>query len=36
MSINFHGAHVTANSSTYNNVVFFFVLDFKIGYYNNY
>ena len=31
-----HGTHVTANDSTNNNVVFFFVLDLKIVYYNNY
>ena len=31
-----HGTHVTANNSTNNNVVFFFVLDLKIVYYNNY
>ena len=31
--LNIHGTHVTAND---NNVVFFFILDLKIVYYNNY
>ena len=31
-----YGTHVTANNSTNNNVVFFFVSDLKIAYYNNY
>ena len=30
-----HGAHVTANISTINNVVFCFVSDSKMIYYNN-
>ena len=34
--LNIHGTNVTANNSTNNNVVFFFVLDLKITYYNNY
>ena len=34
--LNIHGAHVTANNSTNNNVVFFFVSDLKIVYSNNY
>ncbi len=34
-SLNIYGTHVTANDSTNNNVVFFFVLDFKIEYYYN-
>ena len=28
-----HGTRATANNSTYNNAVFFFVSDLKIGYY---
>ena len=32
---NVHGSHVTANNSTNNNVVVFFVSDFKTVYYNN-
>ena len=31
-----HGIHVTANNFTNKYVVFFFVLDLKIVYYNNY
>ena len=34
--LNIHGTHVTAKDSTNNNVVFFFISDFKIIYYNNY
>ena len=34
--LNIHGAHVTANYSTNKNVVFVFVLDLKIVFYNNY
>ena len=34
--LNIHGTYVTANNSTNNNVVFFFVSDLKIVYYNNY
>ena len=34
--LNIHGTHVTANNSTTNNVVFFFVLDLITVYYNNY
>ena len=34
--LNIHRTHVTANNSTYDNVVFFFVSDLKIVYYNNY
>ena len=34
--LNIYGTHVTANNSTNNNVVFFFVSDLKIVYYNNY
>ena len=34
--LNIHRIHVTANKSTNNNVVFFFVSDLKIVYYNNY
>ena len=34
--LNIHGTHVTANNSTNDNVVFLFVSDFKIVYYNNY
>ena len=34
--LNIHETHVTANNSTNNNVVFFFVLDLKIVFYNNY
>ena len=33
--LNTHGIHVTANNSTTNNVMLFFVLDFKIASYNN-
>ena len=33
---NIHRTHVTANYSTNNKVVFFFVSDLKIVYYNNY
>ena len=33
--LNIHGNHVTANESTSNNAVFFFVSDLKIIYYNN-
>ena len=33
--LNIHGTHVTATNSTNNNVVFFFVSDLKIVYYNN-
>ena len=33
--LNIHGTHVTANTSTNNNVSFF-VSDLKIVYYNNY
>ena len=33
--LNIYGIHVTANRLT-NNVVFFFVSDLKIVYYNNY
>ena len=36
MGLSIHETHVTANNSTYNNVVFFYVLDLKIVYYNNY
>ena len=34
--LNIHGTHVTANNSINDNVVFFFVSDLKIVYYNNY
>ena len=34
--LNIHGAHVTANHSTTNDIVFFFVSDLKILYHNNY
>ena len=34
--LNIHGTHVTSNNSTTINVVFFFVSDWKIVYYNNY
>ena len=34
--VNIHGSHVTANNSNNYNVVFFFVSDLKIVYYNNY
>ena len=34
--LNVHGAHVTANNSTNNNDVLFFVSELKIVYYNNY
>ena len=34
--LNIDGTHVTANNSTNNNAVFFFVSDLKIVYYNNY
>ena len=34
--LNIHGTHVTANNSTNNNVVFFFLSDLKIVYNNNY
>ena len=34
--LNIHGTHVTAHNSTNNNIVFFFVSDLKIVYYNNY
>ena len=34
--LNIHGTHVTDNNSSKNNVAFFFVLDLKIVYYNNY
>ena len=33
---NIHGTHVTSNNSPNNNVLYFFVLDLKIVYYNNY
>ena len=33
--LNLHGTHVTANNFTNDNVVFFFVSDLKIVYYNN-
>ena len=35
-SLNIHGTHVNAYNSTNNNVVFFFALDLKILFYNNY
>ena len=35
-SLNIHGTYVIVNYSTNNNVVFFFVSDLKIVYYNNY
>ena len=31
-----HVTHVNANNSTNNNLLFFFVSDLKIVYYNNY
>ena len=34
--LNIHRTHVTADYSIYNYVVFFFVSDLKIVYYNNY
>ena len=34
--LNIHENPVTANNSTNNNAVFFFVSDLKIVYYNNY
>ena len=34
--LNIHGIRVTANNSTTNNVVFFFVSDLKKVSYNNY
>ena len=35
--LNIHGTHVTANNSTNNNVVFFFLFEFENSiYYNNY
>ena len=34
--LNIHGTHVTANISTNNNFMFFFVSDLKIVYNNNY
>ena len=34
--LNIHETHVTANNSTNNNIVFFFVSDLKIVYYKNY
>ena len=34
--LNIHGTHVIANNSTNNDVVFFFVSDLEIVYYNNY
>ena len=34
--LNIHGTHVTANNSTNNNAVFFFVSGLKIVYYDNY
>ena len=34
--LNIHGTHVTANNSTNNNVVFFFVFDLEIIHYNGY
>ena len=33
--VNIHGAHLTANTSINNNIVFFFVSELKIVYYNN-
>ena len=33
--LNMHGTRVTANNSTNNNVVFFFVLNLEIVHYNN-
>ena len=36
MCLDIHGTHVTVDNSTNNNVMFFFVLDLKIVYYNNY
>ena len=35
-SLNIHGTHVIANNSTYNNFVFFLILNLIILYYNNY
>ena len=32
----YHRTHETANNSTNNNIVFFFALNLKIVYYNNY
>ena len=32
--LNIHGTYVIANNSIYNNIVFCFVLDLKIVYYN--
>ena len=34
--LNTHGSHMTTTNSTNDNVVFFFVSDLKIVYYNNY
>ena len=34
--LNIHRTCVTANNTTYNNLVFFIVSDLKIVYYNNY
>ena len=34
-SLNLHGTHVTANNSSDNNLVFFFVSDLKIVNYND-
>ena len=34
-SLNIHGTHVTANNSTNNNVVFFFISDLKIVCYDS-
>ena len=34
--LNIHGTHVTANNSTNNILLFFFISDLKIVYYNNY
>ena len=35
MCLNIYETHVTVNNSSYNNVEFFLVSDFKIVYYNN-
>ena len=34
--LSLYGIHLTANNFTNNNVVFFFVSDLKMAYYNNY
>ena len=34
--LNIHGTHMSADKSTNNNAVVFFVSDLKIVYYNNY